>query len=211
MNLGNSLGGLVLMLLSVVWLAIFVPQWAKSSEEADARGNKRHRETRAASSSSILSASESQLLRLTYTRNRMGAVAAVSGIVGGSLALVSAGTFLAAVGWILVVVGILSGGLSIAASRHITTLALKSKYDRNGQLSRASQAPTVNLKTEPLTKRDWTPPAMPRSIQQVNVGQIVARGNKVVPIRDISAPIKSAPKEIAPNEIDEILRRRRAN
>lgn len=211
MNLGNGLGGLVLMLLSVVWLAIFVPQWAKRSEEAENSASQRQSSLGQQLGQSTLSQSEIQLLRLTNTRNRMGALALVVAAVGALLAFLAAGTFLAGAGWTLVAVAFLSGGLSVAASRHRTKLVVQAKSDRDRQFSRAAQAQAVNLKAAPLPKRDWTPPGIPQPIRQTNIGQIVARGNQVVPIRVTSTPVEKVPREIAANEIDEILRRRRAN
>lgn len=213
MNFGSSVGGLTLMLLSVVWLAIFVPQWARKAQEPSQPRRQRQNfsDNR---SNSAQSALESQMLRLTHTRSRMAAVAVVTSFVWIGVFLLTSGTPLALLVWPIGVVVAGSAALSLAAGRRLMVLAGNSRSVRIDRLTTSSKAPAVNLSAQPLPRRGWTPSPIPDPIREHPAGEIVMRGAKVVPMVDVTtpkAPVASEPPEIRSAEIDEILRRRRAN
>lgn len=73
MNFGNSIGGITLMVLAVVWLAVFVPQWARRAQEPISGHRSRSRKD-AERAHANLSASELQMLRLTRTRQQLSLI-----------------------------------------------------------------------------------------------------------------------------------------
>lgn len=217
MNLGNSIGGLSLMLLAVVWLAVFVPQWARRAEDhADFESSAAR--DREASLSRAVNPIDAQLIRLTHTRNRMGGLAVAGTFASMALVFFTSGTWLAALVWVAAVVTGLAGLLALAAARRITVLALQNNANRTVRLSNSSKLPPLSQRAAPLPRRDWQPSVMPQPIRQRPVGEVAVRGAKVVPIVDVTARPKAAPiaepkvaREFDSAQIDEILRRRRAN
>lgn len=217
MNLGSSLGGISLMLLAILWLAVFVPQWAKRAQE-DESAPKRDRSKLGNSIPVGLSALEMQMWRLRSTRRGMGLLslsAAFSAIV---LGLLLGGTLLVFLAWITAAVSVLSGVLALAASRRLVVLAVQNSSVMTQRLSQISKAPVFSAKTTPLPRREWERPAIPKPITKQPVGELVMRGSKIVPIVDPVAPSQPAQAqdsktsaEIDSGLIDEILRRRRAN
>lgn len=213
MNFVSSIGGISLMVLAVVWLAVFLPQWARQSEERGT-GAVRKSNQLAQAATERLNPLEIQMLRLTHTRNRMGTLAATLGFAWVGVVFLTSGTFLAFLAWPIGLLAIGAAALALAASRRLTTLAVGNSGRKAQRLGSMAHAPAINLKAEPLPQRSWQPTTIPQPIRQRPVGEVVVRGAKVVPLID-SVPerkieTKTAP-EIQSAQIDEILRRRRAN
>lgn len=205
------------MLLAVLWLAVFVPQWAKRAEEGESR-TRRDRTKSGQSVPSGLSPIELQMWKLRNTRKGMGLLALGSAFGAIVLGMLLNGTFLVFIAWVSTAISILSGMLSLAASRRLMVLAVRNSTAMTQRLSEIAKAPVFTAKATPLPKREWDRPAIPKPIRQQAVGEVVMRGAKVVPLVDPLAVPKStpiqeskSPAEIDSGLIDEILRRRRAN
>lgn len=218
MNLGNSIGGITLMLLAVVWLAVFVPQWANRAQEpskSESRISNRTQQTGAK-----FSPQELQLLRLTRTRAQMGSVGVSGAFVWIGLFFLVSGTPVGFVLWPVGLVVVMATLLSIAAHRRLLVFAGSSGSRRQERLSASSQATNVTLRATPLPRRGWEPNPMPKPLQERQVGELVMRGAKIVPLTEVSSSAETqgnqstervSGPETASIQIDEILRRRRAN
>ena len=217
MNLGSSLGGLSLMLLAILWLAVFVPQWAKKAQEDEPTSRVLRADSRS-STPAGLSPLELQMWRLRSTRKNMGLISLSTAFSAIVLGLLLGGTFLFFISWITAAVSLLSGLLALAANRRLVVLAVQNSSVMTQRMYQISKTPVFSAKTTPLPNRSWERPAIPKPINKKPVGEIVMRGAKIVPLVDPVPPPKpiaaQEPKpasEIDSGLIDEILRRRRAN
>lgn len=218
MNLGNSIGGITLMLLAIVWLAVFVPQWASRAQEPSTAALRSKQKSDRMNSG--FSPTELQLLRLTRTRAQMGSVAISGAFVWIGLFFLTSGTPVGFILWPVALIVIVAGLLSAAAYRRLLVVAGNSGTRRQQQLSESSLTASPSLRATPLQRRSWAPNPLPQPLQERKVGEFVMRGSKVVPLVETSS--SRTPKEAgevepaaipetASIQIDEILRRRRAN
>lgn len=213
MNFGNSIGGLTLMLLAIVWLAVFVPQWARRAQEPRVSLRERQRFV-ADRNTSALSSLELQMLRLSHTRSRMASVAVISVFLWIGVFFLTSGTVLGFLAWPIGAIVVVSALLSLAASRRLVVLAGDSRSTKVSRMAKSAKVAPVSLKAAPLARRAWIPNPMPEPIRERTTGEMVVRGAKVVPLVESSTAVESLPAasaEIQSAQIDEILRRRRAN
>jgi hypothetical protein len=191
-----GLGGITLVVVAIVWLAIFVPGFSKRSE-LKANSSIVKRDVKISQASTPMSADE-KLNRLVNTQRFFSVLFAlflIGSIAAGVAAAGNPGWW-AATG-VTGLFALLSILISRAASVQATAIASKLHQTRQEVRKKASSQRPV------LENRDWAPNPIPAPLNQPKVGELVDNLADVVEIQ--------RPENIFDSkELDAILARRRA-
>jgi hypothetical protein len=195
MEFGN-IGGIALILAGLVWLAVFVPSWARRSELRALEQNAK----------SYARAERGQPTRedkLSKTRS-IFALAALAGFVAVGLAIFAGGS-----AWLIPAFGVpaaLATLISLAANRALNSLVAKNFE------ARARKREQVSRKLEQTSPASgWTPNPLPQPLNTPKRGELIAPDAEVIPIsRSSSKAADPITQSLDSGEIIEILKRRRA-
>jgi hypothetical protein len=192
MEFGN-IGGFALILAGLVWLAVFVPSWARRSELRAIEENSKNyaRATRPA---------PTREAKLARTRSVFALIATASVLGGTGLVFLSQVSpwLLAAV----IAIGAASLLIATAANRSLNQLVAsgyEARQQKREQVSRRLEQTSV--------ASGWTPNPLPQPLNAPKRGELIAPDAEVIPLVRASRPQDSAP--LNGNEIVEILKRRR--
>lgn len=196
MEFGN-IGGIALILAALVWLAVFVPSWARRSEL-------RQIESRVA----VKRNPPTQLMKLERTRN-LFALVAVLLLAGTVAAAILGSTGLAVISAIPAALATL---VAIAAGKRLNrTLSLNYEARRS---NRERLATELDRRGEVVS--GWTPNPLPKPLNAPKRGELVSNAEVIqLPTQQStqqSIEHSSEPQTQSLNsaEILEIMRRRRA-
>jgi hypothetical protein len=201
MEFGN-IGGVALILAALVWLAVFVPGWARRSEL---------RQISSTMSRVSKDAERSQpptrnarISRLLATKRSFGAITVVSWLAAAALA-----TFGLSSAWVIAAVAVL-GFLAILVSRAAAGQAdrlLEKNYETR-QLTRES----VSRRLESRVRADsgWTPNPLPAPLAVARRGEMIAPDAEILPFVQPAQTAEPVTQSLNSADIVEILRRRRA-
>lgn len=198
MEFGN-IGGIALILASLVWLAVFVPSWARRSELRVLEHNAKNyaRNARGALGTQA---------KLSRTRAIFSSLAALGLVAGAALAptgLVS----LWLIGFTLLL-GSFSALVAVAAHRSLGKLAAINYEARQLSRERVSR----KLEQTALTS-GWTPNPLPKPLNAARSGELIAPSAEIIQLsRPVSdrAGVEPTTQSLNSGEIVEILKRRRA-
>jgi hypothetical protein len=195
MEFGN-IGGVALILAGLVWLAVFVPSWARRSE---LRALEQNAKTYARAARGALTRED----KLSRTRT-IFALASIAGFAGLGLAVFSASS-----PWLI-------GSLALVATTAMLTAAaanraLNGLVTKNFQ-ERAAKREQVSRKLEQTAAASgWTPNPLPQPLNTPKRGELIAPDAEVIPIsRPTAQTAEPITQSLNSSEIVEILKRRRA-
>jgi len=201
MEFGN-IGGVALILAALVWLAVFVPGWAKRSELKQISSTM-SRVTKDAERSKPPTRN-ARISRLLATKRSFGAIAVTAWLASATLAslgLVGA--------WAIVSLGLL-GLLAILVSRAAAAqadLLLEKNYESR-QVTRES----VSKRLDSRVRADsgWTPNPLPAPLAAPRRGEMIAPDAEILPFVQPAQTVEPVTQSLNSADIAEILRRRRA-
>ncbi len=201
MEFGN-IGGVALILAALVWLAIFVPGWARRSELRQISSTM-SRASRDAERSQPPTRN-ARISRLLVTKSTFGAIAVTSWLAAAALATFGlAGTWAVAA---LAVLGLLAILVSRAAAGQADRLLEKNYESR--QLTRESVSRRLESRT--TANSGWTPNPLPAPLAAPRRGEMIAPDAEILPFVQPAQAAEPVTQSLNSADIAEILRRRRA-
>jgi hypothetical protein len=201
MEFGN-IGGVALILAALVWLAVFVPGWARRSELKQISSTM-SRVSRDAEHSQPPTRN-ARISRLLATKRSFAALAVASWLGAATLA-----TFGLAGAWVigaLAVLGLLTILVSRAAAGQADRLLEKNYESR--QLTRESVSKRLESRT--LANSGWTPNPLPAPLAVARRGEMIAPDAEILPFVQPEQTPEPVTQSLNSADITEILRRRRA-
>jgi len=201
MEFGN-IGGVALILAALVWLAVFVPGWARRSELKQISSTM-SRVSKDAERSQPPTRN-ARISRLLATKRSFGAITVTSWLAAVALA-----TFGLAGAWAIValaVIGLLAILVSRAAAGQADRL-LEKNYETR-QLTRESVSKRLESRT--LANSGWTPNPLPAPLAVARRGEMIAPDAEILPFVQPAQTVEPATQSLNSADIAEILRRRRA-
>jgi uncharacterized membrane protein len=201
MEFGN-IGGVALILAALVWLAVFVPGWARRSELKQISSTM-SRVSKDAERSQPPTRN-ARISRLLATKRSFGAIT-----VASWLAAVALATFGLAGAWAIVALTVL-GLLAILVSRAAAGQAdrlLEKNYETR-QLTRESVSKRLESRT--LANSGWTPNPLPAPLAVARRGEMIAPDAEILPFVQPAETVEPVTQSLNSADIAEILRRRRA-
>jgi len=191
MEFGN-IGGIALILAGLVWLAVFVPSWARRSE---LRALEENAKSYALSARGALSREE----KLTRTRSIFAAGAALGILGGAGLILLGAAFWLSG---LMMAAAVLATLVSVSANR-----SLNQRLATNYEARQRSREQVSRKLEQSAVASGWTPNPLPQPLNAPKRGELIAPSADVIPLR---AATQDSVKPLNSTEIAEILKRRRA-
>jgi hypothetical protein len=204
MEFGN-IGGVALILAALVWLAVFVPGWARRSELkqiSSTMSRVSHDQRRAQPPTR-----NARIARLLVTKRSFGAISVASWLTAATLTALGLINVWAAAA--LAALGLLALMVSRAAASRADRL-LEKNYETR-QLTRES----VSKRLESRSRVDsgWTPNPLPAPLAVPRRGEMIAPDAEILPFAQPSQPSRASQpvtQSLSSADIAEILRRRRA-
>jgi hypothetical protein len=201
MEFGN-IGGVALILAALVWLAVFVPGWAKRSElkQISSTMSKVSKDAERSQPPTR----NARISRLLATKRGFGAITAVSWLAAATLTILGlAGAWAIAS---LVSLGLLTILISRAAASQADQL-LEKNYETR-QLTRES----VSKRLDGVNRVEsgWTPNPLPAPLAAARRGEMIAPDAEILPFVQPAEAAEPATQSLNSADIAEILRRRRA-
>lgn len=199
---------MMLLIIAALWVWVFVPSWFKRSEErqgerkfaGEIKAEIKAAKSGASARAGSVSAMAERSFRLSVTRKVFGSFLFSSFLAG---VYFSVAAFAEPIFW-----GIVGGCLAISlgsvlilrkASAQARSLLAKSSQSRSALFAETA---SIRIEAETLDERAWVPNPLP--------AQRARMGTLEVPALAEVVAIEPA-KTLSSNELDEILRRRRAN
>ncbi len=210
----------MLLVIAGLWVGVFVPSWFRRSHvrqverksTRSVRGEIKNIRQPSSPGSRISLAQQNFRLQLTQTISSSVAVFSFLGLIWSIFAAVSQNFYIFFSGAFLAVF-LVSVALLRAAKRKSQGLLTRASKNRAAMFSASFGAAiaaesSVDTAENPVDKRAWEPNALPAPKQRI--GELTMQYlAEVVEIEDHIA--KNATVELNSTELDEILRRRRAN
>jgi len=201
MEFGN-IGGVALILAALVWLAVFVPGWARRSELKQISSTM-SRVSRDAERSQPPTRN-ARISRLLATKRSFGALTVASWLAAATLATLGlAGAWVVAA---LAVLGLLAILVSRAAAGQADRLLEKNYESR--QLTRESVSRRLESRT--AANAGWTPNPLPAPLAVARRGEMIAPDAEILPFVQPAQTVEPVTQSLNSADIVEILRRRRA-
>jgi hypothetical protein len=216
----NSTGGLMLVGAAALWLVVFIPGWVKRNEDRQVRRAKdmssknelRSAKRNLASDRDNRVASKSS--RLIATRRASAAIGATSVLAAFSTAFFAASNPILWVTFAFAAtVALIATTISLQASQKLATLleaSVRSRGETAARLSYKMRVEAVAVALEAATAADpraWQRQPLPD--QLVPVGELMLpESAEVIEISSVAR--EEQPVELTSEQLNEIMRRRRA-
>jgi len=201
MEFGN-IGGVALILAALVWLAVFVPGWARRSELKQISSTM-SRVSKDAERSQPPTRN-ARISRLLATKRSFGAITLASWLAAAVLATLGlAGAWAIAT---LVVLGLLAILVSRAAAGQADRLLEKNYETRQ----RTRESVSKRLENRGRVESGWTPNPLPAPLAVARRGEMIAPDAEILPFVNPAQTAEPVTQSLNSADIAEILRRRRA-